>query len=471
MDTKEFIEKSKEIFPNKKWSYDETVYADANTKVKIYCYEKDIFGNEHGYFEQLPFSHLSGHGCKKCSKRSEKYTLEEWLYWANEKNENKFQFLIDEYKNQHQRIQCVCHKKDSEGNEHGIFERTCKQILAKTYCPKCLKEERNKEKGEKIIQECIKIHGDKYDYSNVNYKTMSDKIEVICHKKDANGIEHGSFFPRLYNHIYNETGCPKCAIEINSEKHKITYDEVIYRANEIYGDKYDLSLIKKDDINGVETKLKIICKEHGVFEKTIHAFLSGSGCQKCAIESAKEKIRLGNEVWLERFNKVHNGFYQYNLTESISYSDKIEIICPIHGVFTQKVGSHANGQGCPKCNLSHLERTIMSFLDYNNIIYDYQKRFEWLGKQSLDFYIPNCNIAIECQGSQHFEKDKFYKDISVTQERDERKRGLCLDNNVILVYFLDEKYNIYVKDLGIPYFNDLESLNNFIISVNNEASN
>lgn len=462
MNTNELITKSKEIFPNKNWSYDETVYINPNTKIKIYCHEKDGFGNEHGYFEQLPFSHLSGHGCKKCSRRSEKYTLDEWLLSANKSNDNKFEYIIDEYNNQHQRVKCICHKKDKNGEEHGVFERTCKQVISGTYCPKCRKEERIINKQNDIINKCIEIHDNKYDYSKLIYKTQNDNVEVICHKKDKNGNEHGSFYPKLYNHIYNKSGCPKCAIENSIQNKKITYDDVIQRSKELYGDRYDLSLIDPNEIDGVETKIKIVCKEHGVFEKSIHSFLSGCGCQKCAIESAKEKTRLGNDVWLERFNKVHNNFYSYNLTNNISYADKIEIICPIHGSFIQKVGSHANGQGCPKCRQSHLEKIVMSCFDKNGLNYEYQKRFDWLGKQSLDFYLPNLNIGIECQGSQHFEKDKFFKDISITIERDERKRMLCEENGLRLIYFLDKKYNKYVEKLNIPYFNNLDDLIKFI---------
>lgn len=466
MDTIEFINKSKEIFPNKKWSYEETVYIDPNTKVKIYCHEKDEFGNEHGYFEQLPFSHLSGHSCKKCSRRSEKYTLKEWLFFANKNNDNKFEYIIDEYNNQNQRVKCICHKKDINGKEHGIFERTCKQIISKTYCPKCRKEERIKEKQNDIIGKCIEIYGDKYDYSKLIYNTLNDSVEIICHKKDINGNEHGSFYPNLSNHIYNKTGCPKCAIENNINNRKITYDEIIERAKKLYGNKYDLSLVNPNEINGVETKIKIICNEHGIFEKTIHSFLSGHGCNKCSIERAKEKTRLGNNIWLERFNKIHNNFYSYNLTNDISYADKIEIICPIHGSFMQKVGCHANGQGCPKCRQSHLEKNVMSYLYDNNIEFEYQKRFDWLGRQSLDFYLPKYNIAIECQGSQHFEKNKFHEDLSLVKERDERKRNLCKDNGINLIYYLESKYNKFIECLDVPYFNNSEEIINFIIKNN-----
>ena len=77
-------------------------------------------------------------------------------------------------------------------------------------------------------------------------------------------------------------------------------------------------------------------------------------------------------------------------------------------------------------------------LDENNIVYEYQKHFSWLGKQSLDFYIPSKNIAIECQGGQHFFAYDFFggeKGLTETKNRDIKKKKLCDDNGVNLLYY------------------------------------
>ena len=51
---------------------------------------------------------------------------------------------------------------------------------------------------------------------------------------------------------------------------------------------------------------------------------------------------------------------------------------------------------------------MASFLQMNEIIYIEQKKFkDWLGAQSLDFYLPEYNIAIECQGLQHYKPVDF----------------------------------------------------------------
>ena len=80
----------------------------------------------------------------------------------------------------------------------------------------------------------------------------------------------------------------------------------------------------------------------------------------------------------------------------------------------------------------------MNYLDENGITYNYQKRFNWLGRQSLDFYLPDYNVAIECQGRQHFEAVDYFggdKGFKNTLERDKRKKALCEKNGIKLLYF------------------------------------
>lgn len=66
----------------------------------------------------------------------------------------------------------------------------------------------------------------------------------------------------------------------------------------------------------------------------------------------------------------------------------------------------------------------------------YQYRPEWLGRQSLDLYIPSIRTAIEYQGVQHFLPVDFFggeEALSQRQELDQQKRRLCDENQVRLV--------------------------------------
>lgn len=66
----------------------------------------------------------------------------------------------------------------------------------------------------------------------------------------------------------------------------------------------------------------------------------------------------------------------------------------------------------------------------------YQHRPEWLGRQSLDIYIPSLKTAIEYQGIQHFHPVDFFGGEEALQQRrdlDEQKRILCEENGVQLI--------------------------------------
>lgn len=89
-----------------------------------------------------------------------------------------------------------------------------------------------------------------------------------------------------------------------------------------------------------------------------------------------------------------------------------------------------------------MENEIRNLLLENNIEFEEQKRFDWLGKQSLDFYIPSKNIGIECQGRQHFESVSHFggdEGLITTIERDERKYNLCFENNVNIIYYIHKE--------------------------------
>ena len=66
----------------------------------------------------------------------------------------------------------------------------------------------------------------------------------------------------------------------------------------------------------------------------------------------------------------------------------------------------------------------------------YQYRPSWLGRQSLDLYIPSLKTAIEYQGVQHYLPIGFFggeEALALRKELDRRKKGLCKENAVRLI--------------------------------------
>lgn len=76
----------------------------------------------------------------------------------------------------------------------------------------------------------------------------------------------------------------------------------------------------------------------------------------------------------------------------------------------------------------------------------YQYRIEWLGRQSIDIFIPSRQIAIEYQGQQHFKPVDFFGGMESfihQQENDNRKKKICKEHNIILIEWkYDEKISI-----------------------------
>lgn len=66
----------------------------------------------------------------------------------------------------------------------------------------------------------------------------------------------------------------------------------------------------------------------------------------------------------------------------------------------------------------------------------YQYRPDWLGRQSLDLYVPSLHTAIEYQGIQHYHPVTFFggeEALLQRQELDRQKKQLCEENNVRLI--------------------------------------
>ena len=310
---------------------------------------------------------------------------------------------------------------------------------------------------EEFIEKARKVHGDKYDYTRVEYIGSKIKVKIIC-------PIHGEFEQIPNSHLLG-FNCPKCGNKKRRENCVMTQNDFIERARLVHGDKYDYS--KVEYINS-DTKVCIICPIHGEFWQTpCHHINRGDGCQKCANKNNNIDKRSNTVEFIEKARRVHGNKYDYSQVEYVNNHSKICIICPTHGVFMQTPTKHIHGlNGCPKCKESKLEREVGLFLTSNNIKFERQKKFSWLGQQLLDFYLTDYHIGVECQGRQHFEiVDAFgsVEGYEVMLERDERKLGKCLDNGVRVIYYTEERFKKYInKDLIYTQENTIINLEDLI---------
>jgi hypothetical protein len=285
-----------------------------------------------------------------------------------------------------------------------------------------------KSSKEEFINKSNTIHNFKYNYSLVEYINNKTKVKIICK-------EHGVFEQRPDNHIQKQK-CPLC-VNTNIKSNK---DQFILKSKIKFGDLYDYSLVEY--INN-KSKVKIICKEHGVFEQKPNLHLSKSvkvACLKCS----NEKRMINFEDIIKRMTIKHNQLYDYSKFEYNGQNSKSIIICKKHGEFKQTVLSHLNGIGCKKCKNSTGETTISNILESLNIEYITEYKFNdciYKKKLPFDFYLPKFNICIEFNGKQHYEKIDFFgggEYLKLIKKRDNIKRQYCKDNNITLI---EIKYN------------------------------
>ena len=382
---------------------------------------------------------------------------EEFIEKAKKVHGDKYDYSNVNYYGSKVKVRIVCHEKDENGVEHGEFLQTPQGHIRGRGCPKCANKKRRRFENltqEQFIEKARAIHGDKYDYSKVNYVNATTKVCIIC-------PIHGEFWMLPINHIYQQKqGCPKCA------GRGLTTEEVIEKFKSIHGDKYDYSKVQ---YNKMHEKVCIICPKHGEFFQTPSKHIRGQGCPKCGIEERAKKKTKTTEQFIKEAKVVHGNKYDYSKAEYKHAFEKVCIICPKHGEFWQRAFDHLHNHGCPKCSQSALERKIKILLDNNEIEYIEQcghGTFEWLEKQTLDFYLPKYNVAIECQGGQHFEPIEHFggeKEFEILKERDNRKLLKCQQHQIPILYFSNIEGHDCITDENIL----LEKIENMLKNLDN----
>lgn len=289
------------------------------------------------------------------------------------------------------------------------------------------------DKTKIFIEKAKKVWGDTYfDYKDVVY--VKNDIPVILWR---NGIKiEQTPKHHLAHHL---------PIEL-SEKKKHNNEELIKKFNEKHNGKYSYGqFIYK---NAKEKNIPVFCpsigkngEPHGWWNVNATNHLSGCGCPKCKSEKLSTFFASNVEDFISKAKKVHGNKYDYSKVEYINNKTDVLITCKTHGDFYQSPHNHLQGKGCPLCKESHLENIVKDALAKNNIQFEYQKRFPWLGLQSLDFYLPEYNIAIECQGEQHYKEGHFRESLEIQKQRDLTKKQKCEEKGINIFYFASEKYD------------------------------
>lgn len=333
-----------------------------------------------------------------------------------------------------QKVQIIC-------PEHGVFWKDFQHhIYRNAGCPECVGKKRYS--TVEFIEKCKKLpHTENFTYESTVYINTHTKVKITCHCKDKEGKEHGEFEITPL-HLLGGEGCPICRYIKSSAGKRRDVEEVVNKAKEVHGDKYDYSLIT--DYKNDRTKYPIICSKHGTFYQAFNNHIKGrQGCPICGRISYANKRRSTAEEFIEKAKLLHGDKYDYSKVEYITNATKVCITCPKHGDFFMEPGNHLMGQGCPKCGAyrskgeNELFEFIKTTLPEENVI---QGERGIIGNDELDIYVPSLKIAFEYNGLY------WHSEIAKDSRYHLRKTKKCEENNIRLFHVFEDDW-LYRKDI------------------------
>jgi len=294
----------------------------------------------------------------------------------------------------------------------------------------------------RFIEKAIAVHGNKYDYSKVNYNNAKTKITIVCK-------EHGDFEQTPSNHLsgYN---CQKCTNNM-----KLTKELFIERAVIVHENKYDYSKVYY--VNS-DTKIIVICKDHGEFEQIPDFHLNRKcGCPKCA-----NNVTLTTTEFIDRAHKIHGDKYDYSQVTYINNRINVCILCTNHGQFTQTPTRHLSGDGCPHC-INKTEYKLYTILQSRYPMVQRQFKAEWCKQKRclpFDFVIEEHKVIIELDGPQHFTQVANWRSPELQQQQDSFKTKCAIENGYSIIRLLQTDVANDLLDLS-TFWKKVESKSTF----------
>lgn len=428
----EFIARAIAKHGKGRFDYSMVHYVNSGTKVVLKC-------NKCGHvFEQSPNQHLKGNGCPCCAGNLQ-MTTEEFVRRATEIHHGYYDYSKVCYVNNHTKVIITCPK-------HGDFEQDPSYHLKGGGCWKCYGERTSKRLfygKEKFIKLARKKHGDKYDYSQVEYVDGHTKVKIVC-------PIHGAFKQTPSEHLSGK-GCKKCGVDKRAKTRTQNTEIFIRRAKAIHGDHYDYS--KSVYVNNRQP-LIITCPKHGDFLQSPNTHLDNHGCPYCKGDAERERLLNGKakaivpeqtkttEEFIADAIRLHGDRYNYDKVDYKNSKEKVVIVCPEHGDFETTPNEHLSGRGCPKCHQSFGERSVGLYLERHNINHVAQKKLRYIDDDGnnrwfqVDFFLPQGNIVIEFNGEQHYMPIKHWggnKGFEQQMKRDVALRKYCKQKKYKLI--------------------------------------
>lgn len=178
-------------------------------------------------------------------------------------------------------------------------------------------------------------------------------------------------------------------------------------------------------------------------------------CKKCDYNFKKSQRFFDDKVnydelyiKIKNFIKKHKTAPTYiSILKKLKISTKTYRKCmKLNNSNFSKILDEFNLKPKGRSKFQHSTYLILSRY-FKDLIQEYK-----VGVKYIDFYIPSLNLAIECDGGQHYDEDNYFNKKNretgrqTSMESDKIKEQYCKDNNIKLIRIPYEK-NVTLKYL------------------------
>jgi hypothetical protein len=262
-------------------------------------------------------------------KARNSWTLEKFIEQSKIKHGDKFDYSKVVYINSQTKVIIICKTCNTE------FLQNANSHIQGYGCDKCAHIKNHKDQTltkDQFVQKAAKVHGDKYDYSNSEYRLSRVKVNIKCNKC------LNSFSQTPNNHISKGFGCPHCA-----KNAILTTEKFIEAAKKVHGDKYDYSMtiyIRSSK----NVKIRCVVKDI-IFDQTPNNHLAGRNCPCCFPKFSKPSTQYMQYLSIENPDIEYAlNPKEYRIKNSRYHADGYipskNLVIEFQGCFYH---------GCPKC--------------------------------------------------------------------------------------------------------------------------
>lgn len=175
--------------------------------------------------------------------------------------------------------------------------------------------------------------------------------------------------------------------------------------------------------------------------------------------------RLTTESFIKQSNEKHNGKYDYSLVDYKNIDSSVVIICPIHGEFNQLPRNHRKGHGCPKCAIDDARIRYARTLD-EFICVSNEIHNNKYDYSLVDYKNEKTPVKIICPRHGEFMQAPLFHIHRKTGCPACAKTGFDPDKPVFLYYLYDKKTSLY--KIGITNRTVTERFGNLSFDLKNK---